>query len=48
MTRRSSQEVVIDQGLVSSRGPQDLPAFCSAIVEVFAKGTATSGLRAQR
>lgn len=32
------QEVVIDKGLVSSRSPQDLPAFCSAIVEEFAKG----------
>lgn len=32
------QEVVIDRGLISSRGPQDLPAFCSRIVEEFAKG----------
>ncbi|HET9254680.1 MAG TPA: type 1 glutamine amidotransferase domain-containing protein [Pseudonocardiaceae bacterium] len=32
------QEVVIDAGLVSSRGPRDLPAFCSTIVEEFAKG----------
>lgn len=31
------QEVVIDKNLVSSRGPQDIPAFCSTIVEEFAK-----------
>lgn len=32
------QEVVTDQGLVTSRGPDDLPAFCSKIVEEFAEG----------
>lgn len=32
------EEVVTDQGLVSSRGPQDLPAFCKKIVEEFAEG----------
>jgi protease I len=32
------QEVVVDQGLVSSRSPDDLPAFCSRIVEEFAAG----------
>ncbi len=32
------QEVVTDEGLVSSRGPNDLPAFCSKIVEEFAEG----------
>jgi len=30
------EEVVIDDGLVSSRKPDDLPAFCEAIVEQFA------------
>lgn len=30
------EEVVIDDGLVSSRNPDDLPAFNSAIVEQFA------------
>jgi protease I len=32
------QEVVVDEGLVSSRSPDDLPAFCSKIVEEFAEG----------
>jgi protease I len=32
------EEVVTDQGLVSSRGPDDLPAFCEKIVEEFAEG----------
>ena len=32
------QEIVTDQGLVSSRSPDDLPAFCSKIVEEFAEG----------
>jgi protease I len=32
------QEVVVDQGLVSSRKPDDLPAFCSTLVEEFAEG----------
>ncbi|WP_432711803.1 type 1 glutamine amidotransferase domain-containing protein [Pedobacter sp.] len=32
------EEVVVDQGLVTSRSPADLPAFCDKIVEEFAEG----------
>jgi protease I len=32
------EEVVVDQGLVTSRKPDDLPAFCDKIVEEFAEG----------
>jgi len=32
------QEVVVDQGLVTSRKPDDLPAFCKKIVEEFYEG----------
>jgi protease I len=30
------EEVVVDRGLVSSRNPDDLPAFCAKVVEEFA------------
>jgi protease I len=33
------QEVVVDSGLVTSRNPDDLPAFNAKLVEVFAQGT---------
>jgi protease I len=45
------QEVVVDRGLVSSRWPDDLPAFNSKIVKEFAEGiheeqrAATAGAR---
>lgn len=31
------EEVVVDRGLVTSRNPDDLPAFCAAVVETFAR-----------
>jgi protease I len=45
------EEVVTDRGLTSSRRPDDLPAFCSKIVEEFTEGiheeqrAATAGAR---
>lgn len=44
------QEVVVDQGLVSSRKPDDLPAFCAKIIEEFTEGrheVADAGATAQ-
>ena len=32
------EEVVVDSGLVSSRKPDDLPAFCTKVVEEIAEG----------
>jgi intracellular protease, PfpI family len=32
------EEVVVDAGLVSSRNPDDLPAFCAKLVEEVAEG----------
>ena len=32
------EEVVVDAGLVSSRNPDDLPAFCDKVVEEIAEG----------
>ena len=31
------EEVAVDGNLISSRGPDDLPAFCEKLVEVFAE-----------
>src|SRR5689334_22724348 len=32
------EEVVVDNGLVTSRNPDDLPAFCDKLVEEFCEG----------
>lgn len=32
------EEVVVDGNLITSRNPDDLPAFCRTIVEELAKG----------
>ena len=34
----SDEEVVVDEGLVTSRSPKDLPAFNAKVVEEFAEG----------
>jgi protease I len=34
----ADEEVIVDNGLVSSRKPDDLPAFCAKVVEEFAEG----------
>jgi protease I len=33
-----NEEVVVDDGLVTSRKPDDLPAFCAKMIEEFAEG----------
>lgn len=33
------EEVVVDEALVTSRSPKDLPVFCATLIEVFATAT---------
>jgi protease I len=40
------EEVVVDNGLVSSRKPDDIPAFNKKMIEEFAEGTHTRGRQA--
>ena len=42
------QEVVIDGNFTSSRSPNDLPAFCSAVIERFAVAAAENATRTGR
>lgn len=37
-------QVVVDGGLITSRSPEDLPAFCEKIVEEFGAGRHASGM----
>ena len=39
------EEVVVDQGLVTSRNPDDVAAFCAKVVEEFAEGKHESRTR---
>jgi protease I len=41
------QEVVTDNGLVTSRKPDDIPAFNRKMIEEFAEGAHTVGVRSQ-
>lgn len=38
----TDEEVVIDGNLITSRNPDDLPAFCSAVVEALEHGSAAT------
>jgi deglycase len=42
------QEVIVDRGLVSSRKPDDLPAFNAKLIEEFAEGRHEPAQRAQQ
>lgn len=39
------EEVVVDNGLVTSRNPNDLHAFCKKMVEEFGEGVHTTRLK---
>ena len=42
------QEVVVDQGLVTSRKPDDIPAFNAKMIEEFAEGKVRRAARKGR
>jgi protease I len=37
------KEVVVSNGVVTSRNPDDIPAFNREMIDLFSKGTKTSG-----
>ena len=37
-TDKSTQEVVVDASLITSRSPADLPAFCRALFKMIEAG----------
>jgi protease I len=43
--RWEDSEVVRDENVVTSRKPEDLPAFCLAAIEVVASAPVTAGVR---
>ena len=45
--RWMDREVVVDSGVVSSRKPDDLPAFCKKMVDEFKEGRHTRGQAAE-